>query len=101
MTGIYYYKLISPYADDVTKNCKLSINEIDSNFFSLEEYDIKSAEFIRENPMFLLYGSIPPKIILNEVIMISLFGVCSSLLASWISSRGILKMTVVEVMRDE
>ena len=52
--GIYFYKLVSPYPQDVTKNCKLSINEIDSNFFSLEEYDIKSAEFIREEKALVL-----------------------------------------------
>ena len=45
MTGIYYYKLVSPYPDDVTKNCKLTINEIDSNFFNLKSADIKEATF--------------------------------------------------------
>lgn len=46
MKGLYYYKLQSPYLEDVTKNCKLTINEIDSNFLSLKDEDIKSAEFI-------------------------------------------------------
>ena len=46
MKGLYYYKLQSPYPEDVTKNCKLTINEIDSNFLSLKDEDIKSAEFI-------------------------------------------------------
>jgi len=46
MKGLYYYKLQSPYSEDVTKNCKLTINEIDSNFLSLKDEDIKSAEFI-------------------------------------------------------
>ena len=58
-------------------------------------------DFVRENPMFMLYASIPPKIFLGEVFMITLFGICSSLLASFIASRGVLKLTVVEVMRDE
>lgn len=52
--GIYFYKLVSPYSQDIVKNCKLSINEIDSNFFSLEEYDIKTAEFIREEKVLVL-----------------------------------------------
>lgn len=39
--GLYYYKLVSPYLDDVTKDCKLSINEIDSNFKNLKDADIK------------------------------------------------------------
>ena len=45
--GLYYYKLVSPYPEDVTKNCKLTINEIDSNFFELKNEDIKSAEIVR------------------------------------------------------
>ena len=44
MTGLYYYKLISEYTDDVTKNCKLTVNEIDHNFKTLKDVDIKSAE---------------------------------------------------------
>lgn len=60
-----------------------------------------NGDFVRENPMFMLYGSIPPRIFVGEVALIALFGVCSSLCASWIASRGVLKMTVVEVMRDE
>lgn len=61
----------------------------------------ESGDFVRENPMFMLYGSIPPRIFVGEVVMIALFGVGSSLCASWTASRGVLKMTVVEVMRDE
>ena len=47
--GLYYYKLQSPYPEDVTKNCKLTINEIDSNFLSLKDEDIKSAVFDKES----------------------------------------------------
>ena len=42
--GLYFYKLVSPYEEDVTKNCKLTVNEIDSNFLNLKDEDIKSAE---------------------------------------------------------
>ena len=52
--GLYYYKLQSPYPEDVTKNCKLTINEIDSNFLSLKDEDIKSADFDRENKTLVL-----------------------------------------------
>ena len=52
--GIYFYKLSSPYSQDITKLCRLSINEIDSNFFNLESYDIESAEFIREEKTLVL-----------------------------------------------
>lgn len=39
--GLYFYKLISPYPEDTTKDCKLTINEIDSNFLNLKDVDIK------------------------------------------------------------
>jgi len=42
--GLYFYKLVSPYEEDVTKNCKLTVNEIDSNFLNLKDVDIKKAE---------------------------------------------------------
>lgn len=45
MEGLYYYKLNSPYDNDITKNCKLTIDEIDSNFFNLKSEDIKSINF--------------------------------------------------------
>ena len=72
-----------------------------ATLFSAMLLNPANGEFVRENPMFLLYATIPPKIILHEVVMITLFGICSSLLAAFLASRGILKMTVVEVMRDE
>ena len=54
MKGLYYYKLQSPYENDVTKNCKLTINEIDHNFLTLKDSDIKSAEFVRETKQLVL-----------------------------------------------
>ncbi len=45
MKGLYFYKLMSPYPEDVTKNCRLTVNEIDSNFLNLKDEDIQSAEF--------------------------------------------------------
>ena len=43
--GLYLYKRNSPYDGDVTKNCKLTINEIDDNFLYLKGEDITSATF--------------------------------------------------------
>lgn len=57
--------------------------------------------FVRENSMFMVYANIPPRIFVNEVLVITIFGVFSSLLASWIASRGVLKLTIAEAMRDE
>ena len=61
----------------------------------------QNAIYVKENIMFLLYSRIPPRLIPGEILMITIFGIFSSLLASWTASRGVLKMTVAEVMRDE
>ena len=34
---ITFYKLISSYTEDITKNCSLFGNEIDDNFMNLKE----------------------------------------------------------------
>ncbi len=59
------------------------------------------AMYLRENPMFRLYANIPPRIVPTEILLITVFGIFSSLFASWNASRAVLKMTVAEVMRDE
>lgn len=43
--GLYFYKLVSPYKEDVTKNCKLTVNEVDSNLLNLKDEDIANGEF--------------------------------------------------------
>lgn len=45
INGLYFYKLISPYPEDVTKNCKLTVNEIDSNFLNLKDMQIERMDF--------------------------------------------------------
>lgn len=60
-----------------------------------------TAAYVRENPMYMLYAHIPARIIPAEVLAITIFGIFSSLVASWAASRGVLKMTVAEVLRDE
>ena len=49
MKGIYFYKLVSPYSEDVTKDCKLTVNEIDHNFVTLKDADIKEFTFDEES----------------------------------------------------
>lgn len=56
---------------------------------------------LSENPMYMLYASIPARIVPSEVLIITFFGIFSSLAASWAASRGVLKLTVAEVLRDE
>lgn len=49
MKGLYFYKLVSPYHEDVTKDCKLTVNEIDHNFITLKNSDIQDITFNEEN----------------------------------------------------
>ena len=45
MEKIYFYKLISPYKEDVTKNCKLTMTEMDENFLTFKNNDISGATY--------------------------------------------------------
>ena len=45
MESIKFYKLISPYAEDITMNCKLSMTDIDDNFLAFKDNDISAATF--------------------------------------------------------
>ncbi|MBR1536725.1 MAG: ABC transporter permease [Treponema sp.] len=60
-----------------------------------------NVDYVMENPMFLLYASIPPRIFWGEVAMITLFGIFSSLIAAFFASRTVLKLTIAQIMRDE
>lgn len=61
----------------------------------------QTASALSENPMFMVYASIPARMVPSEIVLITLFGIFSSLVASWVASRGILKLTVAEVLRDD
>lgn len=54
MKGLYFYKLSSPYQEDVTKDCKLTINEIDHNFITLKNTDVKDINFDEETGLLTL-----------------------------------------------
>ena len=60
-----------------------------------------NAPYVKENPMYMIYSNIPPRLFVGEILFITVFGIFSSLFASWIASRNVLKLTVAEVMRDE
>ena len=68
-----------------------------SNISSL----FNAAEMLTGNSMFSAYARIPARIFPAEVLLIFIFGVGSSLSATWFAGRSILKMTVSEVLRDE
>ena len=54
MKGLYFYKLTSPYQEDVTKDCKLTINEIDHNFVTLKNTDIQDIVYDEETGLLTL-----------------------------------------------
>ena len=54
MNGLYYYKLVSEYPEDVTKNCKLTINEVDHDLKTLKDVDILRADLDEENKAVVL-----------------------------------------------
>lgn len=54
MEPIKYYKLISPYEEDETKNCKLTITDLDDNFLAFKNNDIKSFVFDEEEKILTL-----------------------------------------------
>jgi len=57
--------------------------------------------YVHENPMFKVYAKLPARIVMTEVILITFFGIFSSLAASFMASRGILKLKASEVLHDE
>jgi len=70
-------------------------------YFVLSLLSPSGVVYLNENSMYLVYANIPPRIFVNEVFFITIFGIFSSLFASWIASKNVLKLTVAEVMRDE
>lgn len=48
MNKITFYKLQSPYPEDITKNCNLTMTEMDENFLNLKNNDISGATY---NPL--------------------------------------------------
>ncbi|MGL4982713.1 MAG: FtsX-like permease family protein [Treponemataceae bacterium] len=80
-------------------------------FFSQISYDVQyfltmlfnpeNIMYLQKNLTFLYFSKIPALIIYSEVLFISLFGIFSSLLAAWMASTSILRLSIAEVLRDE
>ena len=49
MSCLYFYKLVSEFPCDTTKNCNLTIGEIDNNFYQLKSDDISGSTYDKEN----------------------------------------------------
>ena len=86
--GLFFYKLVSEYPEDVTKNCKLSITEIDSNFKTLKDFDIKTAEFTREEKTLVLTRNN------NEKLIVPLKDVTYNLEVSTGSTESGMSLTI-------
>ena len=69
--------------------------------FFTSVFSPENAAFVTENQMYAIYASIPVRIIPSEVLLISLFGVLSPLLASALASRSVLKLKIAEVLHNE
>ena len=69
--------------------------------FFTSVFSPENVAFITENQMYAIYASIPAQIIPSEVLLISLFGVLSPLLASALASRSVLKLKIAEVLHNE
>ena len=65
MDGLYYYKLVSEYPEDVTKNCKLTIQEIDHDLKTLKDFHIKSAELDEGNKSVILTRNNGDKLVVD------------------------------------
>lgn len=57
--------------------------------------------YVRQNMVYMLYATIPAKMVFSEIMMITLFGVLASLLAAWFASKKVLTLSIAEVLRDE
>lgn len=70
-------------------------------YFFTAIFSPENLMFVQENSTYAVYANIPARIFFSEVVMISLFGVCAPLFASWAASKNVLKLTIAEVLHDE
>lgn len=70
-------------------------------YFTAMLFSPDSITHIVRNSTYLFYAGIPARVVLHEVIFISLFGILSAVTASWIASTKILTFSIAEVLRDE
>lgn len=57
--------------------------------------------YLQENSSYALYATIGAKVFYSEVFFVFLFGILSPLIASWIASKNVLKMTIAEVLHHD
>lgn len=54
MERLTFFKLQSSYKEDYTKNCQLTAAEVDQNFLTLKDFDIKTAYWVEESQTLML-----------------------------------------------
>ena len=89
--GIYYYKLQSNYKEDVTKDCKLTINEIDHNFVTLKDADIKDIAFDEESKVVSLIRNNEEELRLDLSTMVE--GITTDLEVDYDSVDGVITIS--------
>ncbi len=70
-------------------------------YFVLLLFNPDYAALVSENPMFAVYGNIPARMYMHEIIFITLFGILSAVISSWLASREVLNTPISEVLHDE
>ena len=70
-------------------------------YLSVRFMSPENLKYIAENSMFNVYARIPPRMDFKEIMIIFMFGVFSSVAASFLAGRKLLKVSVAEVLRDE
>lgn len=65
MESIKFYKLISPYSEDQTLNCKLTTSDIDENFLAFKDNDISASTFDCENMVLNIIRNNGEKIVID------------------------------------
>lgn len=65
--NITYYKLISNFENDITKNCGLTSTEIDENFYFLRGNDIETAFFNPDNNTIVLNRVNGDKVVIDNI----------------------------------
>ncbi len=72
-----------------------------SQYFFTCIFNNDNLYLVTENPMFMYYAEIPTIMQFGETALITLLGLLSALIASWVASKKILKLFVAEVLRYE
>ena len=106
MKGLYFYKLVSPYSEDVSKECKLTVNEIDHNFVTLKDADIKDFTFDENSNIVSLVRNNNEKLMVDLSPMID--GITRNLSVDYDNVKGVItidfngeRVTIDGLITDE